>query len=42
MTDRFYMLMLMANLGCNYIVWDKAVSIRYRKPRKGRFAPNSA
>jgi hypothetical protein len=42
MTDRFYMLMLMANLGWNYIVWDKAVSIRYRKPRKGRFAPNSA
>ena len=42
MTDRFYMLMLMANLGYNYIVCDKAVSIRYRKPRKGRFAPNSA
>ena len=29
------MLMLLANLGCDYIVWDKAASIRYRKPRKG-------
>jgi len=32
MTDPFYMLMLMANLGRDYIVWDKAASIRYRKP----------
>jgi hypothetical protein len=32
MTDAFYMLMLMANLGPEYIVWDKAASIRYRKP----------
>jgi hypothetical protein len=35
MTDPFYMLMLMANLGRSYIVWDKAASIRYRKPGKG-------
>jgi hypothetical protein len=35
MTDPFYMLMLMANLGDDYIVWDKAASIRYRKPGKG-------
>jgi len=35
MTDPFYMLMLMANLGRGYIVWDKAASIRYRKPGKG-------
>src|SRR5258708_39625131 len=35
MTDAFYMLMLMANLGREYIVWDKAASIRYRKPGKG-------
>ena len=35
MTDAFYMLMLMANLGGEYIVWDKAASIRYRKPGKG-------
>jgi acyl-coenzyme A thioesterase PaaI-like protein len=35
MTDPFYMLMLMANLGSDYIVWDKAASIRYRKPGRG-------
>jgi acyl-coenzyme A thioesterase PaaI-like protein len=35
MTDAFYMLMLMANLGSGYIVWDKAASIRYRKPGRG-------
>jgi len=36
MTDPFYMLMLMANLGPDYIVWDKAATIRYRRPGKGR------
>jgi hypothetical protein len=36
MTDAFYMLMLMANLGRDYIVWDKAASIRYRKPGRSR------
>lgn len=36
MTDAFYMLMLMANLGGDYIVWDKAASIRYRKPGKSK------
>jgi hypothetical protein len=35
MTDPFYMLMLMADLACDYIGWDKAASIGYRKPRKG-------
>ncbi len=35
MTDAFYMLMVMAKLGSDYIVWDKAASIRYRKPGKG-------
>ena len=35
MTDAFYMLMLMANLGRDYVVWDKAASIRYRKLGKG-------
>jgi hypothetical protein len=34
MTDAFYMLMLMANLGRDYTVWDKAATIRYRKPGK--------
>jgi len=36
MTDPFYMLMLMANLGRDYIVWDKAATIRYRKPGTGK------
>jgi acyl-coenzyme A thioesterase PaaI-like protein len=36
MTDAFYMLMLMATLGPDYIVWDKAASIRYRKPGRGK------
>lgn len=35
MTDAFYMLMIMANLGPGYIVWDKAANIRYRRPGKG-------
>jgi hypothetical protein len=32
MTDAFYMLMLMAHLGNEYIVWDKVATIRYLKP----------
>jgi hypothetical protein len=36
MTDPFYMLMLIANLGEGYIVWDKSASIRFRKPGKGK------
>jgi hypothetical protein len=36
MTDPFYMLMLMANLGRDYIVWDKAATIHYKKPGKGK------
>src|SRR5438270_8798961 len=35
MTDAFYMLMLMHHLGDAYIVWDKAATIRYKKPGKG-------
>jgi acyl-coenzyme A thioesterase PaaI-like protein len=35
MTDPFYMLMLMENLGDGYIVWDKAAAIRFRRPAKG-------
>lgn len=34
MTDPFYMVMLLRNLGSNYIVWDKSASIRYIKPGK--------
>ena len=36
MADPFYMLMLMNNLGQDYIVWDKAATIRFRKPGKGK------
>lgn len=36
MTDPFYMLMVMHNLGEDYIVWDKAGTIDYRKPGRGR------
>lgn len=35
MTDPFYMVMLIENLGPGYVVWDKAASIRFRKPGKG-------
>ncbi len=35
MTDPFYMLMLIENLGRDYVVWDKAATIRFRKPGKG-------
>lgn len=31
-TDGAHPMMLMAALGDNYIIWDKAASIRYRKP----------
>jgi hypothetical protein len=36
MTDPWYMLMLIQNLGDNYIVWDKAANIRFKKPGLGR------
>ncbi|WP_300656311.1 DUF4442 domain-containing protein [Pseudomonas sp.] len=35
MTDPFFMLMLMENLGRDYIVWDKAASIDFIAPGKG-------
>jgi len=36
MADPFYMLMLIENLGRDYIVWDKSASIRFRRPGRGR------
>jgi acyl-coenzyme A thioesterase PaaI-like protein len=33
--DPIYMLMLMRILGPDYIVWDKAAKIRFKKPGKG-------
>ena len=35
MADPFYMVMLIENLGPDYIVWDKSASIRFRKPATG-------
>lgn len=36
MVDPWYMLMLIKNLGKNYIVWDKGANIQFRKPGKGK------
>lgn len=36
MTDPFYMVMLLRNLGKSYIVWDKSASIRYVSPGRTR------
>ena len=36
MTDPFYMLMLIENLGRDYIVWDKSAAIRFKKPGRGK------
>lgn len=35
MTDPFFMLMTLKNLGNDYIVWDKAGRVDYVKPGKG-------
>jgi hypothetical protein len=35
MCDPFFMLMLIENLGRQYIVWDKAASICFKKPGTG-------
>lgn len=36
MTDPFYMLMYMRNLGPGYVMWDKAARIDFLKPGRGR------
>lgn len=36
MCDPFYVFILIANLGTNYIIWDKAATIDYVKPGKGK------
>ena len=36
MVDPWYMLMLIKNLGKEYIVWDKGANIRFKKPGKGK------
>lgn len=35
MTDPFYVFILLMNLGKEYIVWDKASLIKYKRPGKG-------
>jgi hypothetical protein len=40
MTDPFFMLMTIANLGDNYIVWDKAAKIDFIKPGRGTVFAN--
>jgi len=36
LTDAFYMLILMKQLGDRYIVWDKAAYIEFKKPGYGK------
>lgn len=36
MTDPFFMLMLMEQIGPNYIVWDKSATIDFKKPGRGK------
>jgi len=44
--DPFYMVMLIRNLGPDYVVWDKAATIRFLKPGRStlyaRFALDEA
>ena len=35
MCDPWFMVMLIENLGPDYIVWDKSAAIRFKKPGKG-------
>ncbi len=35
LADPFFMVMLIENLGNDYIVWDKAATIRFKKPGRG-------
>ena len=35
MTDPFFMILMMKNLGRDYIVWDKQGTVRFLKPAKG-------
>lgn len=35
MTDPFFMVLMMKNLGSEYIVWDKQGTVRFLKPARG-------
>jgi hypothetical protein len=36
MVDPFYMLMLMKNLGKDFLVWDKSAEVYFRRPGRGK------
>jgi len=36
MCDPFFMLILIEALGSDFVVWDKAATIRFRRPGRGR------
>jgi len=36
MCDPFFMLILLRQLGPDFVVWDKAANIRFRRPGRGR------
>lgn len=36
MTDPFFMLLIMNNLGNDYVVWDKSAEVDFIKPGKGK------
>lgn len=38
MTDPFFALIVIKNLGSDYIVWDKASEIKFKKPGKGKIS----
>lgn len=40
MCDPFFMLILIEALGRGYVVWDKAATIRFRRPGKGTVRAN--
>lgn len=42
MVDPFYMLILSRNLGDQYIVWDKAAFIEFKKPGRGTLTAHCA
>jgi acyl-coenzyme A thioesterase PaaI-like protein len=35
MTDPFFMILMLRQLGAGYVVWDRAGAVRYLKPGKG-------
>jgi acyl-coenzyme A thioesterase PaaI-like protein len=40
MTDPFFMIMMMRQLGPGFVVWDRAGAVRYLKPGRGVITAN--